>query len=97
MLIFLPTVDLVYMTNFIHEYKLIFSPTVDLEYMANFSRLNLISTQSLGASSSRLVVPVPSLISGAEWYPMVHCTAFSQKVPIYRLADMHIPQKVLLS
>ena len=78
------------MANCIHEYKLIFSPTVDLEYMANFSRLNLISAQSLGASSNKLVVPVPSLISGAEWYPMVHCTAFSQKVLIR--ADMDTPE-----
>ena len=51
-----------------------------------FSRLFCISAQSLdGASRSSCdveFVPVPSLVSGVEWYAMVYFTAFSQKVKL---------------
>jgi hypothetical protein len=56
-----------------------------------FSRLIFISAQSLGgaprSSCDAAFVPVPSLVSGVEWYAMVYSTAFSQKVKLQQ-ADM---------
>ena len=51
-----------------------------------FSRLFFISAQRLGgaprSSCDAAFVPVPSLVSGVEWYAIVYSAAFSQKVKL---------------